>query len=221
MEETSNNFAEEIKDNIVFDDIETNKFSKTEQNDQGQVDVNSANSEADCLTELEKHRNNTDGKINNVSSKSGDSSHRDMGKMQQACLTKYPPIRPRPLTESFNDTFSSDKKKAVSSGTSSLTCSTCGLKCRSNGQLKTHLLIHSGLKPYICKTCNKSFTREWDLRRHHGVHKRAKSKQRVKKEIKSLQAGDNIRKISRVAIMTTASTRILQEKSDVVEDDII
>ncbi|KAJ9589376.1 hypothetical protein L9F63_017428 [Diploptera punctata] len=49
-------------------------------------------------------------------------------------------------------------------------CQQCG-KCFSQpGVLKTHSLIHKGVRPYACTICNKRFLFTWHLRRHSLTH---------------------------------------------------
>ena len=42
--------------------------------------------------------------------------------------------------------------------TKSHTCNQCGYQANSASKLKSHMLVHSGEKPFICKQCNYSFT---------------------------------------------------------------
>ena len=54
-------------------------------------------------------------------------------------------------------------------------CPICNKEFQTVGNLKMHLLIHSGVKPFMCKECNKQFTRKHHLQQHiislHGIKK--------------------------------------------------
>ena len=49
-------------------------------------------------------------------------------------------------------------------------CITCRMGFASFSNLKTHLRVHSGDKPYSCDTCGKAFAQAGDLTRHFRVH---------------------------------------------------
>ncbi|XP_005097474.1 zinc finger protein Xfin [Aplysia californica] len=49
-------------------------------------------------------------------------------------------------------------------------CGDCGKRFFKNGHLKSHMLIHSGDKPYACRLCGKSFSRSTTLRKHEKTH---------------------------------------------------
>ena len=49
-------------------------------------------------------------------------------------------------------------------------CQTCPKSFTSSGDLKKHMLVHSGDKPYPCKPCTKSFTSSGKLKKHMLIH---------------------------------------------------
>lgn len=51
-------------------------------------------------------------------------------------------------------------------------CPACKMAFSNNGQLKTHVRIHTGERPFMCNhpDCNKTFTRNEELTRHKLIH---------------------------------------------------
>ncbi|XP_014359734.2 uncharacterized protein LOC106711842 [Papilio machaon] len=72
----------------------------------------------------------------------------------------------RHVRRTHNAHFLSDKVKGKEVN---VPCPVCKqIYLRSN--LRAHLLIHSGKKPYPCVICNKSFTTKWNLKLHRWTH---------------------------------------------------
>lgn len=49
-------------------------------------------------------------------------------------------------------------------------CKRCGLKFNSNENVKRHMNIHLGLRPYVCNVCSKSYARTSERSKCHSRH---------------------------------------------------
>uniref|UniRef100_A0AAZ1XG98 C2H2-type domain-containing protein n=1 Tax=Oreochromis aureus TaxID=47969 RepID=A0AAZ1XG98_OREAU len=58
----------------------------------------------------------------------------------------------------------------IHSGVKAYSCDLCGKSFARAGNLKKHQLIHSGVKPYSCDLCGKSFTQAENLKTHQLIH---------------------------------------------------
>ncbi|OQR70337.1 gastrula zinc finger protein-like [Tropilaelaps mercedesae] len=54
------------------------------------------------------------------------------------------------------------------------TCPICGKTFSQMSYLNSHLLLHSGHKPFVCGLCGKGFTQKTNLRTHELKHSGAK-----------------------------------------------
>lgn len=69
-----------------------------------------------------------------------------------------------------------DPPLSLASATS-LSCSHCGESFQRREHRDRHVLRHTGAKPFVCQICQKSFSRNDTLVRHHNLHARARSGQ--------------------------------------------
>ena len=61
-------------------------------------------------------------------------------------------------------------RERIDTGLKPFTCDTCGRSFAVFSTLAVHKRIHTGVKPYICDTCGRSFALSATLKRHEGTH---------------------------------------------------
>ncbi|OMH79752.1 Transcriptional regulator prz1 [Zancudomyces culisetae] len=93
--------------------------------------------------------------------------------MRKGSVTLLNILNPSHENDQKSEGMAENNKKIEESGKKNkpkYRCSICGLGFARNTSLKSHLLIHSVLKPFVCNVCNMQFRRQQDLKRHSKLH---------------------------------------------------
>lgn len=83
--------------------------------------------------------------------------------------TKYT-LKPFTLFLDFSDEEYASSLYFVSSDIEMKKCPVCPYSTPLPGNLKRHIILHKGERPYECNICGKKYTLKQHLKRHYVVH---------------------------------------------------
>ncbi|XP_022255378.1 zinc finger protein 85-like [Limulus polyphemus] len=90
---------------------------------------------------------------------------------QEQALPPPHPLQDRPLN--INDPLpmgNQSLRRPRLAATKQFMCPVCYKYFTQKGNLKTHMMIHTGEKPYSCQVCGKSFTQKGNVDTHMKIH---------------------------------------------------
>ena len=70
----------------------------------------------------------------------------------------------------FETTHLKKHNLRTDSGVKPYVCKECSKSFSMAGNLKVHMRTHSGEKPFVCKECSKSFSQAGNLKTHIKTH---------------------------------------------------
>ncbi|XP_055077186.1 zinc finger protein 467-like [Periophthalmus magnuspinnatus] len=93
----------------------------------------------------------------------------------------FPPFKFGDFSANKSPTATSSDFCAVEEEVIKHQCHFCEKKFRDKHNLKRHIAVHTGEKPFSCPVCGRCFSQKETLRQHMSLHSRSKTEPRVKR----------------------------------------